>query len=54
MLITHQLPCYDTWQVNRTRCVRSAAGGATGFAIGGHRYLNLPADPAFSADKSTN
>jgi hypothetical protein len=28
-----------------------AAGGATGFAIGGFRYLNLPADPAFSTAK---
>lgn len=27
------------------------AGGATGFAIGGYRYLNLPADPAFSTIK---
>eukprot|EP00882_Tetradesmus_deserticola_P023108 GHRQ01025142.1.p1 GENE.GHRQ01025142.1~~GHRQ01025142.1.p1 ORF type:complete len:230 (+),score=52.48 GHRQ01025142.1:285-974(+) len=26
-------------------------GGATGFAIGGYRYLNLPADPAFSTTK---
>lgn len=27
------------------------AGGATGFAIGGYRYINLPADPAFSTLK---
>jgi hypothetical protein len=33
-----------------TACV-CAAGGATGFAIGGYRYLNLPADPAFSTAK---
>lgn len=26
-------------------------GGATGFAIGGYRYINLPADPAFSTLK---
>lgn len=26
-------------------------GGATGFAIGGYRYLNLPADPAFTTLK---
>uniref|UniRef100_A0A383W565 Mitochondrial import inner membrane translocase subunit TIM23 n=1 Tax=Tetradesmus obliquus TaxID=3088 RepID=A0A383W565_TETOB len=26
-------------------------GGATGFAIGGYRYLNLPADQAFSTAK---
>jgi hypothetical protein len=28
-----------------------AAGGATGFAIGGYRYLHLPADPAFNTLK---
>jgi hypothetical protein len=30
---------------------RIAAGGATGFAIGGYRYLQSPAEPALSSVK---
>jgi hypothetical protein len=31
--------------------VSAAAGGATGFAIGGYRTINLPSDPAFNTLK---